>query len=238
MQTTDNPSALKTAFPIGSNTDLPMQAVFSDGLTHLKAYLDHSDVIDWQHPLVVAKAAELANSCATDTAIAQQCFEFVRDTIKHSWDYRLDPLTCKASDALRHGTGYCYAKSHLLAALLRANGIPAGLCYQRLSVSGSGAPYCLHGLNAVYLQDYGWYRVDARGNKTGVTALFAPPVEHLAFAVIDKLEQDFMEIWPEPLALVVNALNGYETVAGLAENLPDIEIAQIAHRHCPNRPAE
>lgn len=69
---------------------------------------------------------------------------------------------------LRHRTGFCYAKSHLLAALLRANGIAAGLCYQRLSVNGGGTPYCLHGLNAVFLKDFGWYRVDARGNKPGI----------------------------------------------------------------------
>jgi len=38
----------------------------------------------------------------------------------------MNPVTCKASDVLIYGTGYCYAKSHLLAALLRANAIPAG----------------------------------------------------------------------------------------------------------------
>ncbi|WP_338430147.1 transglutaminase domain-containing protein [Synechococcus elongatus] len=34
---------------------------------------------------------------------------------------------------LEYRTGYCYAKSHLLVALLRACSIPAGFCYQRLS---------------------------------------------------------------------------------------------------------
>jgi len=41
-----------------------------------------------------------------------------------------DVVTCSASEVLREGTGICFAKSHLLAALLRAVGIPAGLCYQ------------------------------------------------------------------------------------------------------------
>ncbi|MCJ7765377.1 MAG: hypothetical protein MUP09_05490 [Thiovulaceae bacterium] len=31
--------------------------------------------------------------------------------------------TCSARELLEHGTGWCYAKSHLLAALLRAYGI-------------------------------------------------------------------------------------------------------------------
>lgn len=85
---------------------------------------------------------ELGRSCASDEAIAQRCFEFVRDSIKHSWDLHLEgpggtdlPVTCRASDALLHRTGFCYSKSHLLAAL-----------------------HCLHGLDAVYLERHGWYQ--------------------------------------------------------------------------------
>nr|WP_269749949.1 transglutaminase family protein [Polyangium fumosum] len=86
--------------------------------------------------------------------------------------WQAGPLTCTASEVLRHRTGFCYAKSHLLAALLRANGLPAGFCYQRLA-HGSG--YCLHGFNAVELPGIGWYRIDARGNKPGIDAAFDPP---------------------------------------------------------------
>lgn len=42
------------------------------------------------------------------------------------------------------GSGICYAKSHLLAALLRANKIPAGFCYPRLSAYENGSPYFIH----------------------------------------------------------------------------------------------
>lgn len=103
-------------------------------------YLAPSKYIDFDHQLVSEKAAALANGAATEMAIAKRCFEFVRDEIKHSWDFKQDPVTCRASDVLLHGTGYCYAKSHLLAALLRACQIPAGLCYQRLSVGDAGPP--------------------------------------------------------------------------------------------------
>ena len=82
--------------------------------------------------------------------------------MEHSVDFERHAVTCRASEVLAERTGFCYAKSHLLAVLLRANEIPAGFCYQRLSVNDDGAPYCLHGLNAVYLDDYGWYRIDAR----------------------------------------------------------------------------
>ncbi|WP_197471779.1 transglutaminase-like domain-containing protein, partial [Methylomonas koyamae] len=127
------------------------------------AFLAASEYIDWRHPAVLAQAAVLAAGADGDEDIAKRCFEFVRDRIQHSWDYRKNPVTCRASEVLSHATGYCYAKSHLLAALLRANRIPAGLCYQRLSLDGDIPPYCLHGLNAVYLTDHGWYRLDARG---------------------------------------------------------------------------
>lgn len=96
----------------------------------MKRYLESSEFIDWDEPEVLSKAIELSKDCSNSLEIAEKCFKFVRDEIKHSWDYRLDPVTCRASDALKHSTGYCYAKSHLLAALLRANNIPAGLCYQ------------------------------------------------------------------------------------------------------------
>jgi transglutaminase-like putative cysteine protease len=190
----------------------------------MKRYLESSEYIDWKHPAVAAKAAELAQGCKSEEEIAQHCFEFVRDIIKHSWDHRLNPVTCKASDVLLHATGYCYAKSHLLAALLRANGIPAGLCYQRLTAGTEGPPYCLHGLNAVYLKRHGWYRIDARGNKPGVTAEFCPPTEKLAYSIVDAAERDLPEIWYEPLPSVVAVLTGNKTVEQVFEKLPDIEV--------------
>lgn len=188
------------------------------------AYLEHSEYIDWKHPAVSETAAALASGASTEEEVTRRCFEFVRDSIKHSRDYKLGPVTCRASDVLLHATGYCYAKSHLLAALLRANGIPTGLCYQRLSVGAGGPPFCLHGLNAVYLKRFGWYRIDARGNKPGVDATFCPPREQLAFAIAGKEERDLPEIWSEPLPLIVRTLAEWTTVEQVAENLPDIPL--------------
>lgn len=130
--------------------------------------------------------------------------------------------TCRASDALTLKTGYCYAKSHLLAAILRANGIPAGFCYQRLTVGGDQPPFCLHGLNSVYLSEHGWCRIDARGNNAGVDAQFSPPIEELAFPTNVNGEFDFPEIWSEPLPIVVESLQSAESVQALATCLPDV----------------
>ena len=188
----------------------------------MNPYLAHSEFIDGNHPAVTLKATELAHSRADPTETAKRCFEFVRDRIRHSSDFQLNPVTCKASDVLLHATGYCYAKSHLLAALLRANGIPAGLCYQRLLIETGGTSYSLHGLNAVFLPRCGWYRVDARGNKRGVQAEFCPPVEKLAFPVSDPGEADFREIWPDPLPIVIKTLTENATFDQVFCNLPDI----------------
>ena len=190
----------------------------------MKEYLEASKYIDWQSADIISLASKLAENQKTEFDITQRCFEWVRDEIKHSWDYKLDPVTCKASDVLKHGTGYCYAKSHLLAALLRANNIPTGLCYQRLSINDDGAPYSLHGLNAVYLKEFGWYRIDARGNKEGVDAQFTPPTEQLAFPVIDDNEKDFTDILVSPHMAVIESLTTYESVKDVFENLPDAEI--------------
>ena len=199
--------------------------------TSLSPFLATSRIIDWETPAVRHLALELATGLSgDDEAVARACFEWVRDEVKHSWDHRLNPVTCRASEVLEHRTGYCYAKSHLLAALLRANGIPAGLCYQRLSINDDGAPYCLHGLNAVYLREHGWYRVDARGNKPGVDAQFCAPRERLAFAVGagGEDEADLPAIWAEPSLSVVSVLERCATVEEVIANLPDVALLKDA----------
>jgi len=189
----------------------------------MQKFLETSEYIDWDNPNIIELAKKLTVNTNSDVEIAKACFEWVRDSIKHSWDYKLNPVTCKASDVLKNGTGYCFAKSHLLAALLRANTIPAGLSYQRLSINDDGAPYSLHGLNAVYLNDFGWYRIDARGNNESVNAQFLPPTEQLAFPLNEDNEKDFPAILAKPLDVVISALTDNKTVKEVFENLPDAE---------------
>jgi hypothetical protein len=55
---------------------------------------------------VAEKAAELSINCDSDETITKRCFEFVRDSIKHSRDYRLYPVTCKASEC-KKGSSIC-----------------------------------------------------------------------------------------------------------------------------------
>lgn len=88
----------------------------------------------------------------------------------------------KASDVLRNKTGICWTKSCLLAALLRANGIPAGISYQKLARADEddSEGYIIHALNTVYISELNkWIRLDARGNKENVQAEFSIDQERL-----------------------------------------------------------
>jgi len=202
-------------------------------------FLASTDVVDWYHPDVHALAWLLSAGVSDPVEIARRCYLWVRDEIRHSVDYGETRVTCTASEVLAQRTGFCYAKSHLLAALLRANDIPAGFCYQRLAVNDTGPPYCLHGLNAVYLPTIGWYRLDPRGNKLGIHAKFAPPQEHLPFPADQPGEIALPQILPEPLPVVVAALRKHPTVATVCANLPDVPLAGTAsiQRASPkNRP--
>ena len=184
-------------------------------------FLRITPIVDGDHPSVSALAGELSRGRASQHEVARACFEWVRDEVRHSVDHGLDIVTCRASEVLLERTGFCYAKSHLLAALLRANGIPAGFVYQRLALDDRGDAFCLHGLNAVWLANGGWYRMDPRGNRHDLVAGFDPPREVLPFASRMQGEKLFPQIWAEPLPCVIEALQQHRTRADLEANLPD-----------------
>ena len=188
----------------------------------MKDFLEETQIIDFKNEEVFGLAQELAKDCKSDEEIAKNCFFFFFDNIHHSGDFKDEITTYKASDVLKYKTGWCYAKSHLLAALLRANGIPTGFCYQRLSCSEYKKDiYCLHGLNAIYLKEFGWYKVDARGNKKGVNAQFTPPLEQLAFK-LEKNEFDLENIYSKPLDVVLEALKKNKTYDEMINIFPDV----------------
>lgn len=189
----------------------------------MKKFIEETEIIDYSNNEIQKLAMSLSVNCKIDIEIAKNCFLYVRDNIHHSGDYKDKITTCKASDVLKYKTGWCYAKSHLLAALLRYNRIPTGFCYQRLSCSEYKKDiYCLHGLNAIYLKDYGWYKVDPRGNKEGVDAQFNPPIEKLAFE-LQTNEFNLPKIYEKPLDSIIDALNKYKTYDDLINNIPDME---------------
>lgn len=170
----------------------------------LSDYLRADSIVDHTHPEVVGRAALLRRGCADDVAYARAAFEFVRDDIRHSVDAQDPRVTLTASETLKEGVGLCFAKAHLLAGLLRAEGVPAGLCYQRLT--DDGLRFDIHGLAAVFLKG-AWHRRDPRGNKSGVDAQFSLHSEQLAWTVQPEIgECDYVEVFVAPHPAVVEAL--------------------------------
>jgi len=189
----------------------------------MQEFLKATEIIDWHDRSVSELARSLSAGNSDKSEVAKSVFNWVRDNIEHTSDYNRAEVTCRASEVLSVGTGFCYAKSQLLAALMRACDIPTGFCYQRLSIDGLGAPFCLHGLNAVYLEPHGWYRLDARGNTDDLQTHFSPPVENLAFAISLAEEHTFEAILPDPLRVVVEALKTAKSAAELCQALPDLQ---------------
>lgn len=172
------------------------------------AYLAADDVIDHDHPLVRETAGRLRAGAAGPYDYARAAFEFVRDAIPHSGDADDPRVTWRASDVLRLRTGICHAKSHALTALLRADGIPAGLCYQRLTDEDGSNPM-VHGLIAVLLPGQTrWARQDARGNvPPGVDARFSTEEERLAWPVRPEFgEADYPVLYAAPPPSVLESL--------------------------------
>jgi transglutaminase-like putative cysteine protease len=169
-------------------------------------YLTGDDVIDLSHPSIKGLAGSLRAENGDDTSFATAAFEYARDVVRHSVDVQDPRVTLSASETLREGVGLCFAKAHLLTALLRTEGIPTGLCYQRLA--GDGSTFYIHGLVAVHLQG-SWHRQDPRGNKPGVDAQFSLTTEQLAWPVATELgEHDYPQLLVSPYPDVVESLRG------------------------------
>lgn len=167
-------------------------------------YLDECEVLDFSHPTVRALGRVLREGAGSDVELARAAFTHVRDEVAHSWDVQDPRVTVSASEVVSEGVGLCFAKSHLLVALIRAQGIPAGLCYQRLTDDGTS--FMLHGLVAVHLEG-AWHRLDPRGNKDGVDAQFSLDGERLAWPVREEIgERDYPVVLTEPSDVVVAAL--------------------------------
>ena len=156
-------------------------------------YLEKSEYVDYDDPNVKKVADLLKAQSSNEVSLIENTFLFVRDEIKHSWDVQDKRVTISASDVLGEGVGICWAKANLMAALLRANGIPAGFSYQRLTLGDTpDRGYCIHALNTVYIASLDkWIRLDARGNKEGVNAEFSIEDEKLAFCITSEGEEDY-----------------------------------------------
>ena len=189
----------------------------------INKYLALDKVIDYDNEAIKNLSDSLFSQAEDELAYIKVTYEFVRDQISHSADAGEEQITCSASEVLQAGHGICFAKSHLLVALLRCKEIPAGFCYQKLILDDDTAPVLIyHGLIGVYIKNLDtWVRLDARGNKEGVNAQFSIEEERLAFPIRPELgEVDDYTVYPNPDEKVLERLQKYETRPQLWEDLP------------------
>jgi len=210
---------------LAMNYDGPMPEAES---TDLGRYLEDTITIDWQTPEVMAEAKRLLEGAESPEDRVDRLFRFVRDEISHSQDIETEARTCRASEVLKEATGLCYAKSHLLAGLLRIAGFPTGFCYVRLADADRAGRFVLHGFNAVYWQpSAGWIYLDARGNtpaeKGGVQteARFESPWS-LAYPPDPERGESFLPfIYRRPAKRIIDLLERAPSLEAITRNLPD-----------------
>jgi len=190
----------------------------------LGRYLEDTITIDWQTPAVMEQARSLIAGHETQEQRVRALFEFVRDEIAHSLDVETDETPCRASEVLRERTGLCYAKSHLLAGLLRFAGHPTGFCYMRLADAEAPGRFTLHGFNGVYwAPGQRWIFLDPRGNRPGLETdcRFEAPFS-LAHAPDPAAGEGFLPlIYKRPARRIIDLLERAPDFAAVRRNLPD-----------------
>ncbi len=186
----------------------------------MEEYLIETHSIDYNNPIIRVKVQELKNQSKDKEDYIKRAYFFVRDEIPHSWDIGVNTVLKTASDVLKNKTGICWTKSCLLAALLRANGIPSGISYQLLSLDDEGnSGHLIHALNTAYIEELKkWVRLDARGNVDYINDEFTLDTDQIAFSARKELcEIDYNDNHADLDEKLVNALNN-------ADNLFEIDI--------------
>lgn len=172
-------------------------------------YLEPCKYIDCDDPFIQEKASELAAMCDGKSELIETTYHFVKDQILHSYFTNDKKITLSASEVMREGTGICFSKANLLAALLRANNIPTGICYQRFNfLDGEEQRYCIHALNAVYIGGLiKWIRLDTRGGQLTINNEVALDKLIFNLSSYDNNEEIiFDQIYCNPAEIIMKTL--------------------------------
>lgn len=188
----------------------------------LSKFLQKNKYIDFSSSLIIEKANQLFDQINIDVEKAEIAYKYVRDEIPHSFDIKADIITAKASDVLKYETGICHAKANLLAALLRSQGIPTGMCFQHLTLADDDSiGYCVHCYNAIYINNR-WIKVDARGNTNGRNAQFSLDIPILAFHNRQNYNEFFWPgIYANPHQDTMQMLDKATCLQDVLDNIPD-----------------
>lgn len=150
-----------------------------------EAYLAPADVIDSEHPLVVAFARRVAGS-GSDREKALRLYYAVRDEIRYDpYNTPMRREAYRASTTIAAGFGFCINKAGVMAAVCRAAGIAARVGYadvrnhmttERLTELMGGDTFHYHGYTQVWL-DGRWVKATPAFNKELTTRFGLKPLD-------------------------------------------------------------
>ncbi len=177
----------------------------------MEIYLSSQFFIDANHPKIIEKAHTITGQLSAEKEKAIALFYAVRDGYYYN-PYILDlkKQSLKASYIVDKKSAYCVEKAVLLAALLRAVGIPSRLHFgdvtnhiatDRIVKILKSNRLVFHACTEVYL-DYKWIKITPAFNKElcekiGVPALEFDGENEAVFQQFDNQNNRFMEYLSE-----------------------------------------
>lgn len=127
----------------------------------LKEYLESSDLMESEDPVLVEKANQITKGSQNSWEAASRLSEWVAENIAYSI-----PGGITARNTYDLMSGECGAHSILLAAFCRAVGIPARVIWGCMYTPNHGGAFGQHGWNEVYMGEAGWIPVDSTAYET------------------------------------------------------------------------
>jgi transglutaminase-like putative cysteine protease len=143
----------------GSNAP-PFPPDYGDDAS-LAEYLEATDFIESEDPVLVEKARELTDGAGDSWEAAVRLSEWVSENINYAI-----PGGGTARKTYDIKAGECGAHSMLLAAFCRAVGIPARVVWGCMYTPNAGGSFGQHGWNEIYMGGAGWVPVDATATET------------------------------------------------------------------------
>ena len=181
-------------------------------------YLKADEIINYHNDSITSLADSLYKTTESKVSYIEKAYEYVRDNIPHSSDAGKENIPFTAQEVLKEKHGICFAKAHLLVALLRCKAIPSGFCYQKVILfEEQPNKLAYHGLVGVYLEKLNkWIRLDP-----GEGGQFLVDAEQLVFQVREELgEIDSFVVYPVPDVKILEKMRNNKTLAGLLADLP------------------
>src|ERR1700731_5005337 len=154
------------------------------------SYLESTEYLDADHPLVAALADKLTHGAESDVERIRAIYLYVRDLrydVLESFKY-LAAGEHAASAVLKHGIAFCMGKASSFVALSRAAGVPARVAFQTLESPEKeflspdvralwggkrGRPLPWHSLGEAFLNGR-WVKLDATIEATTAARLGKP----------------------------------------------------------------